>query len=77
MPLYLFSGTFFSVDQLPAALRVVAYATPLWHGVALCRSLSLGTATWAGAALHVGYLLGLTALGIVAASRTFRRRLHA
>jgi lipooligosaccharide transport system permease protein len=77
MPLYLFSGTFFSVDQLPTGLRVIAYATPLWHGVALCRSLSLGTATWTGATVHVGYLLGLTGSGIVAARRTFRRRLHA
>ena len=45
IPLFLFSGTFFPVTQLPAWLRPVAYVTPLWHGVALCRSLSLGTAT--------------------------------
>jgi lipooligosaccharide transport system permease protein len=76
MPLYLFSGTFFSVAQLPVVLRVVAYVTPLWHGVALCRSLSEGTATWAGSAGHAGYLLGLTALGLLAARRTFHHRLH-
>ena len=43
MPLMLFSGTFFPLSQLPGGLRAVAYATPLWHGVALCRALSLGT----------------------------------
>ena len=43
VPLMLFSGTFFPVSQLPGWLRPVAYATPLWHGVALCRALSLGT----------------------------------
>ena len=44
MPLMLFSGTFFPLSQLPAGLRALAYATPLWHGVALCRAFSLGTA---------------------------------
>ena len=42
MPLMLFSGTFFPVSQLPGWLRPLAYATPLWHGVALCRGLSPG-----------------------------------
>ena len=45
IPLFLFSGTFFPVTQLPAWIRPLAYVTPLWHGVALCRALSLGTAT--------------------------------
>ena len=36
------------------ALKWVAYASPLWHGVDLCRSLSLGTATWPLTAVHVG-----------------------
>ena len=42
VPLMLFSGTFFPITQLPAWVRPLAYATPLWHGVALCRALSLG-----------------------------------
>ena len=56
MPLFLFSGTFFPVTQLPPAIRWIAYITPLWNGVALCRSLSLGTATAVGVAAHVTYL---------------------
>src|SRR5437764_13186324 len=32
IPMFLFSGTFFPISQLPAALRPVAYVTPLWHG---------------------------------------------
>src|SRR5205823_4631987 len=36
IPMFLFSGTFFPVSQLPAVLRPVAYFTPLWHGVDLC-----------------------------------------
>ena len=33
IPLFLFSGTFFPIAQLPAVLRPVAWLTPLWHGV--------------------------------------------
>jgi Nod factor-specific ABC transporter NodJ protein len=76
MPLYLFSGTFFPVSQLPVALRALAYATPLWHGVDLCRTLSLGTATWGRCAMDVVYLSAVTILGIVVARRTYRRRLY-
>src|SRR6202020_775147 len=63
IPLFLFSGTFFPVSQLPGWAQPIAYATPLWHGVALCRSLSLGTATIGEALLHIGYLAALTAAG--------------
>lgn len=77
MPLYLFSGTFFAVTQLPGALRPVVYLTPLWHGVDLCRSLSLGTATWAGSLGHVAYLTAMLAAGYLLARRNYRRHLHA
>jgi lipooligosaccharide transport system permease protein len=77
IPLFLFSGTFFPVTQLPALVRPLAYATPLWHGVALCRSLSLGNAQLGPSALHIGYLIAVTALGIFWGNRTYRRRLYA
>ncbi len=77
IPLFLFSGTFFPVRQLPAVIRPLAYATPLWHGVELCRSLTLGTATAAACAVHVGYLAAVTAGGIWAGNVTYRRRLYA
>jgi len=76
IPLFLFSGTFFPVSQLPGWLRPVAYATPLWQGVALCRSLSLGTATVGPALGHVAYLALVAAAGIAAGQRTYRRRLY-
>jgi lipooligosaccharide transport system permease protein len=77
IPLFLFSGTFFPVTQLPAWIRPVAYVTPLWHGVALCRGISLGTLTAGGALLHVGYLIAVTVAGLAVGRRTYRRRLHA
>ena len=78
MPLMLFSGTFFPLSQLPGWLRALAYATPLWHGVALCRAFSLGTAAGdpAGMLGHAGYLVVLAAAGTWAGARTYRRRLY-
>ena len=76
IPLFLFSGTFFPVTQLPVWLRPLAYATPLWHGVALCRSLTLGTATLGGSLAHVAYLATLAAVSVAAGNRTYRRRLY-
>jgi lipooligosaccharide transport system permease protein len=76
IPLFLFSGTFFPISRLPDWVRPVAYATPLWHGVALCRSLSLGTADLSGALAHLGYLLALAAIGVAAGIRTYRGRLY-
>jgi lipooligosaccharide transport system permease protein len=76
IPMFLFSGTFFPVTQLPVWIRPLAYATPLWHGVALCRELSLGTATVAGALGHIAYLAAVTAAGLYAGALTYRRRLY-
>jgi lipooligosaccharide transport system permease protein len=75
IPLFLFSGTFFPVTQLPSWIRPLAYVTPLWHGVALCRSLSLGDASLGGALVHVGYLGALAVVSIAVGNRTYRRRL--
>lgn len=41
LPMFLFSGTFFPVSQLPDFLEPVAIATPLFHAVELVRKVSL------------------------------------
>jgi len=74
-PMFLFSGTFFPISQLPDALEPLAWALPLWHAVELCRPLSLGTADAAASAGHVLYLVALAAAGVAVANRTYRRRL--
>ena len=76
VPLFLFSGTFFPVEQLPTALQPIAYATPLWHGVDLCRTLALGTAEPLMTLAHVAYLGALVLLGVVWARRTYASRLE-
>jgi lipooligosaccharide transport system permease protein len=75
MPMFLFSGTFFPVSQLPDWLEPLAYAVPLWHGVDLCRDLALGTVSWGSSLGHVGYLLLWVTGGFAIALRTFGRRL--
>lgn len=75
-PLFLFSGTFFPLSQLPDAVQWVAAATPLYHGVALVRGTILGEATFLGAwPFHVGYLVVFLAAGSVLAHRLLSRRL--
>ena len=74
-PLMLFSGTFFPIEQLPAVLQPVAWATPLWHGVELSRDAATGTSPgWVGAA-HLAVLLAYTGVGWALAERQFTRRL--
>jgi lipooligosaccharide transport system permease protein len=63
IPLFLFSGAFFPVDNLSPALEQVARLTPLWHGVDLTRMLVLGHLRAGPALVHVAYLLVLAVVG--------------
>ncbi len=74
LPMFLFSGTFFPISSLPVPLEVIAWLTPLWHGVTLCRDLTLGTVSW-GDLGHLAYLLAFVAIGFVAARWTYTKRL--
>jgi lipooligosaccharide transport system permease protein len=75
MPLFLFSGTFFPISQLPGFLQPLAWVTPLWHGVAACRSLSLGEASILPVLGHVAFLALWVVGGALAARWAFRSRL--
>lgn len=75
MPLFLFSGTFFPVEQLPNALEPLALVSPLWHGVELCRAATTGTFELLPAVLHVLVLAAFVAVGAAWGVRTFPRRL--
>jgi lipooligosaccharide transport system permease protein len=54
-PLFLFSATFFPLDQYPALLQWVVRASPLYQGVVLERALVLGEVD-AGLLVHMLYL---------------------
>jgi lipooligosaccharide transport system permease protein len=77
MPMFLFSGTFFPVDQLPDWLEPLAWAAPLWHSVELCRGATTGSLSLAAAAGHTAYLLAVVGAGCWWGVRTFRDKLAA
>jgi lipooligosaccharide transport system permease protein len=77
MPLFLFSGTFFPITNLPSWLQPVAFVSPLWHGVELTRGVAglPGSPRWPWQ-IHTGILVALTAVGLVLAVRKFSKRLR-
>jgi lipooligosaccharide transport system permease protein len=75
-PLFLFSGTFFPLSQLPDWIEWIAAATPLYHGVSLVRGVVLNdAATLAGWPWHVAYLVIFASVFGVVGHRLLRRRL--
>lgn len=75
IPMFLFSGAFFPIANLPGWLEWVARLTPLWHGVDLTRTLTLGTLEAGPVLLHLAYLLVVAAAGYLWAVRRLTRRL--
>lgn len=73
-PMFLFSGTFFPVSNLPGWAQLLAQALPLTHLVELCRSLALGRFT-GGALVAVVYLAVWSAVLFPLAVIGMRRRL--
>jgi lipooligosaccharide transport system permease protein len=76
-PLFLFSGTFFPISNLPAFIQPIAWLSPLWHGVELSRALALGTigADPVRAVAHVAILSAIVVAGTWWAFRTVEARL--
>lgn len=74
VPLFLFSGTFFPVAQLPDGIEPLVWLSPLWHGVELARSATTADPTWL-VLPHLAALIGLVALGARWGARAFTRRL--
>lgn len=75
MPMFIFSGTFFPISQLPDLLQVVAYLTPLWHAVSLSRGIALDMLDPMIALINVAYLGAMVVVGLLWSYRTFSRRL--
>ncbi len=75
VPMFLFSGAFFPVSQLPSVAEWLAMATPLWHGVSLTRMLTTDSLAAGPALLHLVYLGVLTAFGLWWAMRRLTRKL--
>ncbi|HEX8496448.1 MAG TPA: ABC transporter permease [Actinomycetales bacterium] len=74
-PLFLFSGTFFPISQLPGWLEPLAWFTPLWHGVELARAATLGNLQLGSSLGHLGFLLAWCAVFTLLARQGLRRRM--
>ena len=76
MPMFLFAGTFYPLENMPIYLQWIGWISPMWHGTQLARWASFGLplAGWQ-VVLHVGFLAVLLGFGTVLATRNFTRRL--
>lgn len=74
LPMFLFSATFVPLDEYPEGVRWIVPLTPLYHGVELLRSLTLGNVELA-VVVHVAYLVALIAGGLAVARRRLERAL--
>jgi lipooligosaccharide transport system permease protein len=60
---------------MPVLFQALAYATPLWHGIDLCRQLTLGVVVISTALADLVFLLAWVVAALTLAVITYRRRL--
>jgi lipooligosaccharide transport system permease protein len=72
-PLFLFSGIFFPVEDFPAPVPQIAWFTPLYHAVNVCRALATGPSPAVFA--DVGWILVFTLVLALIPVQIMRRRL--
>jgi lipooligosaccharide transport system permease protein len=68
LPMFLFSGTFYSLSVYPAWLRIVIECLPLHHGIELLRGLNAGVFDWAMLG-HAVYFLVIAGVGLIVTAR--------
>ena len=77
IPLFLFSGTFFPLSQMPIFLQWIGWISPLWHGTELGRVVSYGAVEPGWLTLvHVLYPIGLCVYGWRRTQVVVTRRLN-
>jgi len=76
MPLFLFSGTFYPLTNMPIFLQWIGWISPLWHATELGRWLTYGhEISSLMIYTHFIFLNSLLLFGIIASRRIFTRRL--
>ena len=73
--MFVFSDTFASIAALPPALQLAVQLGPLYQGVHLIRDVTEGHFSAASVA-NVGYLLALSLVAVIVASRRMEKRLR-
>jgi lipooligosaccharide transport system permease protein len=77
IPLFLFGGAFYPITQLPGWLQAGIKVLPLWHGVELARSFTVGDFDGSATLMHIVVPLCWIVGGTLLAHRYVRRRLYA
>jgi lipooligosaccharide transport system permease protein len=72
-PLFLFSGIFFPIEDFPAPVPQVAWFTPLYHAVNVCRALAVGPSS--AVLVDVAWIMIFTAALALLPIHLMRRRL--
>jgi lipooligosaccharide transport system permease protein len=75
IPMTLFAGVFFPVEEMPTVARWLAYVSPLWHGVELCRAATLGWPLTVPAPVHLAYLGLWVVAGYMLARARYTKKL--
>ena len=73
-PMFMFSGTFYQIENMPELVQQIAWVSPLWHATELARTASYGSSDNYTVA-HILILLLIGALGAAFAYPRFDRRL--
>ena len=74
LPMFLFSATFVPLDEYPTVAQWIVPLTPLYHGVHMLRSFTLGAVGWT-VLLDIAYLVAMTGIFLVLADRRLARLL--
>jgi lipooligosaccharide transport system permease protein len=75
-PMFLFSGTFYPLEQMPVFLQPIGWISPLWHSTELGRFLSYGAEIEPVMFfVHFGYLALLGIVGMALTYPKFESRL--
>jgi lipooligosaccharide transport system permease protein len=76
MPLFLFSGTFYPLTNMPIYLQWIGWISPLWHATELGRWLTYDHEISSQMLyVHFVFLNTLLLIGVIASRRIFTRRL--
>jgi lipooligosaccharide transport system permease protein len=77
-PMFMFSGTYYPLENLPPYLQWIGWVSPVWHGTDLGRALSYGHEVSTGSLLgHIAYPVAITLIGLYFAYPKFTKRLAA
>lgn len=76
-PMFLFSGTFYPINNMPLVVQFFGWVSPLWHSIELGRYATYGhKISMTMVIVHVTFLLAMLVFGLFFAFRQYSRRLE-